>query len=400
MSAWTALMYSSRVTLLSSVLMELLAATDGSRAVAEAGAERQRVPDRHIDLGPAVELARGFVRDGAVPSIVFGVADSRGLWSMHALGGDARAGTDSIYFLASLTKAIVATAVMQYVDEGRWDLHAPLARYLPDFTGSGREAVTAWHILTHTSGLADTAPEVLRRERPTYGRLLASCMARVPRWPPGTRYEYNSAVWALLAETMATLSGMPFDQALRTRLTEPLGMVDTSFDPRRSRSRVQPVSGLAMRNRLVGEVLMRFLARARLAGGGMFGTLPDLLRFGRSLAGPPGTPAGTPDEGSGPGPRAIVSEAAIVAMATPQIEGIPHIAEDGSVSYVSQGIGWRTPGPGWPQRSGVLTHGGISGSRLWVDRQAGLAFALLTNQWHAPEEPTLAILDAVYAAFG
>ena len=157
-----------------------------------------------------------------------------------------------------------------------------------------------------------------------------------------------------------------------------------------------------MRNRLVGEVLLRFLARARFAGGGLFGTLPDLLRLGRSLL-----PVARPDDGSEhridgdgsePAPPPVLSEAAISAMASPQTEGIPHIAEDGTLTYIDQAIGWRRPGPGWPQRESVITHGGISGSRLWIDRQAGLVFVLLTNLWGAPDEPTMAILDAVYSA--
>lgn len=343
-------------------------------------------PDERIELAPVLALARGFVREGAVPSVVFGVADARGVLGCHALGAvPPTAADDGIFFLASLTKAIVATAVMRYVDEGRWDLHAPLARYLPGFEGSGREAVSAWHILTHTSGLPDLSLDELRRRRPSYAWLLDDCRRRVPRWAPGSRYEYNSTVWVLLAETMATLSGMPFAQALRARLTEPLGMVDTSFDPRYARRRVQPVSGVAMRNRLVAEVLLRFLARAQLAGGGLFGTLPDLLRLGRSLL--PGSDA----------PH-VLSEAVVEAMATPQTGGIPHIAEDGSVSYLDQAIGWRMPGPGWPRRPGVITHGGISGSRIWVDRPGGLVFALLTNRWEAPDEPTIALLEAVYEA--
>jgi len=341
-------------------------------------------PAGRSDLGPALALARRFVREGVVPSVVFGVADARGVVGMHALGEvPSAAAEEGVFFLASLTKAIVATAVMRYADEGRWDLHAPLARYLPGYEGSGREAVTAWHIMTHTSGLPDLSLDELRRRRPSYAWLLEDSRARVPRWAPGSRYEYNSTVWVLLAETMAGLSGMPFAQALRTRLTGPLGMVDTSFDPRRARRRVQPVSGFDMRNRLVAEVLLRFLARAQLAGGGLFGTLPDLLRLGRSLL-----------------PRAdaphVLSESAVEAMARPQTEGIPHIAEDGTEAYVGQAVGWRTPGPGWPDRPGVITHGGISGSPIWVDRPAGMAFALLTNRWEAPDEPTIALLESVY----
>jgi CubicO group peptidase (beta-lactamase class C family) len=169
------------------------------------------------------------------------------------------------------------------------------------------------------------------------------------------------------------------------RLTQPLAMLDTSFDPRYARRRVQPVSGVDMRNRIVAEVLLGVLARAKLAGGGLFGTLPDLLRLGRSLL--PGTDA----------PH-VLSDSAVEAMAEAQTEGIPHIAEDGTVTYVGQAIGWRTPGPGWPDRPDVITHGGISGSRIWVDRRSGLAFALLTNRWEAPDEPTIALLEAVYGS--
>jgi CubicO group peptidase (beta-lactamase class C family) len=343
-------------------------------------------PAGRPNLEPALELAHRFVRDGAVPSIVFGVADARGTVGMHALGAvPSDAAEEGIFFLASLTKAIVATAVMRYVDEGRWDLHAPLARYLHGFEGAGRETITGWHILTHTSGLPDLSLDELRRRRPSYAWLLQDCRARAPRWEPGTRYEYNSTVWVLLAETMASLSGMPFAQALRTRLTEPLGMVDTSFDPRYARRRVQPVSGVDMRNRLVAEVLLRFLARAQLAGGGLFGSLPDLLRLGRSLL--PGAVG-----------QRVLSEPAVEAMSTPQTEGIPHIAEDGTETFVGQAVGWRTPAPGWPARPGVITHGGISGSRIWVDRPGGLVFALLTNSWGAPDEPTIALLEAIYGS--
>lgn len=81
----------------------------------------------------------------------------------------------------------------------------------------------------------------------------------------------------------------------------------------------------------------------------------------------------------------------------PQTEASP-VAEDDTTSYVGKAIGWRRPGPDWPQRDGVITHGGISGARLWVDREVGLAFAFafLTNVWQAPEEGTVAILEEVY----
>lgn len=352
-----------------------------------------------IEFEAARRIAVDAVHSGQLPCAVFGVVGLDGMRGIHAVSG--RRSTvrpDSIFFIASVTKAIVATAVMQYVDEGRLDLHAPLARYVPEFSDEGREAVTAWHVLTHTSGLPDMRIETLRRERPNYQRSLEHALARTPAWPPGSRYEYNSAAWMLLAETMSRLSAMPFPETVRVRLTQPLGMVDTTFDPRHARARIRPMNGFAIRNRLMEEVLLRFLIRATLPGGGMFGTVADLLRLGRALLPAAPTTTAAADGSTVAGPR-ILSQAAIDEMARLQTAGIPQLLEDGSRREIHQAIGWRKPTQGWPDEPRAFTHGGISGSRLWVDPARGLAFAFLTNLWEAPDEPAQAILEAVYRAW-
>jgi CubicO group peptidase (beta-lactamase class C family) len=374
---------------------------DQARHGAGAGppTEGQRGPVRTVsdalDLQPAREAAARIVRDGTLPCLVFGVADGTGRREIVAVPGLSwHARSDSVFFIASVTKAIVATALMRYVDEERLDLHAPLVRHLPELRGDGRESISAWHVLTHTSGLPDIGLEDLRRERPSYARLVRRVMAGRPAWPPGSRYEYNSSAWLLLSETMARLSSMPFAQALAVRITRPLAMMDTTFDPRHARSRLVGMSGFGVRGRVTGEVLLRFLARATLPGGGMFSTVGDLLRLGSSLL----------DEGPGRGqpgmsPR-LLTHRAVEMMSRPQLEGIPHIAADGTVTAVRQAIGWRNPAGEWPDRPSVLTHGGISGARLWVDREASLVFALLTNRWDAPDGPAAAILAHVYEAIG
>lgn len=296
----------------------------------------------------------------------------------------------SIFFLASVTKAVVATAIMQYVDEGRLDVHAPLARCLPEFDGEGREAVSAWHVLTHTSGLPDIALETLQRQRPGYRQALGMVVAGRPAWPPGSRYEYNSSAWLLLSETMARLSQLPFPVALARRLTRPLGMADTTFDPRAQRDRIVAVQGSRLDNRLVQELLLRFLSRAHLPGGGLFGTLADLLALGRTLLPP------SRDE---PGPRAL-SQAAIAEMTRDHTDGLSHRDQAGLVQEIHQGLGWRKPQRGWPGSEGSFTHGGITGGRIWIDPEAGFAFALLTNRWQAPVEPAIEILEEVYRALG
>jgi CubicO group peptidase (beta-lactamase class C family) len=343
------------------------------------------------DLTEARDVADRLVRRGSLPCVVFGVADAAGRTSTHAVASAGlRAGADAIFFLASLSKGIVATAVMQYVDEGRLDLHAPLARYLPEIETAPAGRVTAWHVLTHTSGLPDIPVETLRRERPSYRGTLERVLASRPAWEPGTRYAYNSAVWVLLSETMARLSGMPFPDALERRLTRPLGMADTSFDPRRQRSRVVAVRGGRMDNRIVQELLLRFLARSRMPGGGLFASLPDLLRLGAALL---------PADPASPAPR-ILSQATIDEMARSQTAGLMHEGQDGRLREVRQGLGWRKPQPDWPGSERVFTHGGISGGRLWIDPEAGFSCAFLTNLWQAPLEPALEVIAAIYRGHG
>jgi CubicO group peptidase (beta-lactamase class C family) len=339
------------------------------------------------DFEPARRVAAAAVREGLLPCAVFGVTDAEGTLATHALSGRDRIVDErTIFFLASVTKPIVATAFMRYVDEGRLDLHRPLAGYLPG-AGPGLADVSAWHVLTHSSGIPDASIETLIRERPTYRRMLRTVLAATPEFPPGSRFRYASAPWMLLAEAMAERSGMPFEDALERRLTGPLGMADTRFDPRYARGRVATVHGLRIRNRLVGEVLMRFMARATLPGGGLFGTVADLLAFGRALL----VTAGA----SGPAPR-LLSRARLDEMTREQTAGLLEQLEDGTTRPARWALGWAKPRSGWPGDPDAYTHGGAAGGRLWVDPERGFAFAFLTNLWAGPDEPAFRVLEEVY----
>ena len=342
-----------------------------------------------LDLGPAKEVAAGLVRDGTIPCAAFGAVDAAGRTATHTVAGPAAAvGPASVFFLASITKAIVATAVMRYVDEGRLALHAPLVRCLPELSGSAAAGVSAWHVLTHTSGLPDMPVESLRTERPTYRRSLQFVRTSELVSEPGSAYAYNSVAFILLAEAIARLSRTSFADALALRLLEPLGMADTTFDARPLRRRIVPVEGFGVENRLVQEVLLRFLASAQLPGGGLFGTLEDLLQLSRALL---------PADETAPGPR-VLSQAAIDDMARNQTVGMTHIAEDGVEREVRQALGWRKPQPDWAGSASAFTHGGISGGRLWIDPQAGFAVVFLTSLWHAPIAASIAVIEAIYRA--
>ena len=92
----------------------------------------------------------------------------------------------------------------------------------------------------------------------------------------------------------------------------------------------------------------------------------------------------------------MLSQAAIDEMTRNHTEGWTHVSEDGIEREVRQGLGWRVPPQHWSGSSRAFMHGGISGGRLWVEPEAGFAVAFLTNQWQAPIEVSLSVIDEVY----
>ena len=348
-------------------------------------------PPLDLDLGPARQTANRWVADGVVPCAAIGVIDAAGrLRCDFVPGSEGTIDLRTVFFLASLTKGIVATAVMRYADEGRLDLETPLGRYLADLDGSDAGTVTAKQVLTHTSGLPDMPVESLRKDRPTFEDARRFVAESRLLTEPGQVYRYNSVAFMLLAEVMSALSARPFEEALAERLTEPLGMTDSTFDARPLRDRIKPVRGIGADNRVVQEVLLRFMAQATMPGGGLFGTLGDLLRLGRALL---------PADSESAGPR-VLSQAAIDEMTRNHTEGWTHVSEDGVEREVRQGLGWRVPQRHWSGSHHAFTHGGISGGRLWVEPEGGFAVAFLTNHWQAPIEVSLSVIDQVYEAWG
>lgn len=384
----------------------MLTQLSGSTAVLErpiAPSERPR--RRTPDLAAIGAPAREAIDAGLLPCAVIGVSDAWGTLHLQALSGPTdRPTADSRFFLASVTKPIVATAVMQLVDETRLDLHAPLVGLLPELAGvTWRERISAWHVLTHTSGLGDVPQDVLRRQRPGYARMLSRVLRQVPDWEPGRRFRYCSDSFYLLAEAIGRLTGMPFADALRVRLLEPLGMGATTFDVRPDRSGAMPVQGVPMGNVVVRELILRFLARATLPGGGLFGTAEDVLRFGRALL---------PRRGQ-EGPR-VLSQARIDEMLREQTDGIPEWREDGTVRDPHYALGWRKRSERSaglvddgsvdaslviPASPSAATHGGASGTRLWIDPDRDLVFVFLTNIWYGDDAPCHAVLRRVVAAW-
>jgi CubicO group peptidase (beta-lactamase class C family) len=247
--------------------------------------------------------------------------------------------------------------------------------------------ITPWHVLTHTSGVTDLPPEEVMRDRPSATGMLRAVVERPLRFTPGSRWEYNTAAFYLLTAIIERVTGMPYARYLDERLARPLG-VGLTFDPRRSRRPVIPVRGVGVDNRFVRWFVMRYLAGVALPGGGMFGNLADLAEVGAALIAP--RPAG--------GRAAFPLRAETVAqMAEDQTHGLPG-EYDHEERPIHVGLGWAKPTLMFdlPGSKSVISHGGVSGGRLWIDPEIGLVIVFLTNRWKVDRGPELDTIRGVY----
>lgn len=333
---------------------------------------------------------RDRVAAGDIPAAALAVGDADGAIRSEtfAAGPRERIDPQSYFFLASLTKPIVATAAMQLVDNGSLDLNEPVAGYLPQFATAGKDQVTLRHLLTHTSGVPDIPVDTIRREHPSAARMTQLTLAAPLNFAPGTRWEYCSASFYLIGLLIEKLSGLPYPDYLRRRLFEPLGM-EATFDPRGSGRQLVRVHGVGADSWLRRFFLLRYLVSTAIPGGGLWGTLDDLLRFGAASMRPRAT-----DDGYVP-----LSPATAELMMEDHVHGV--VGEvDGETKPVYFGLGWGKPTlmrevPGSPRAVG---HGGATGTRLWIDPDSELVFVFFTNQWDPNRDPEIEALAATYRA--
>jgi CubicO group peptidase (beta-lactamase class C family) len=164
--------------------------------------------------------------------------------------------------------------------------------------------------------------------------------------------------------------------------------MEATYDPRGLKRPIVAVQGAGVDSRLMRFIVLRYLAGIALPGGGLFGTLDDLLRFG----------AGTLRPRREGGRYAPLSPESIALMRQDQLgDGVPG-EFDGEERSVHFGLGWGKPTlmRTLPGSSAVVSHGGATGTRIWVDPEAQLVIVFFTNQWSADRGPETEAIEGIY----
>ena len=163
------------------------------------------------------------------PGVVIGISDRQQLRQVAVHGySDLKARIpltrESRFAIGSISKAFTAIALMQLADEGRFDPHAPVARYLPSFKiRSAYPPMTGHDVLSHTAGLpyylTDTASS---------RAVLLSLEDFTPTYAPGAHWAYSNTGFQVMGYVLEQIEGEQYDTIVRRRVLEPLGMSASS----------------------------------------------------------------------------------------------------------------------------------------------------------------------------
>ncbi|MFJ9681671.1 serine hydrolase [Streptomyces sp. NPDC101194] len=135
---------------------------------------------------------------------------------------------DTIFDLASVSKLFTSILAVQQIELGTLELEAKVASYLPEFAGGGKQDITVRQLLTHTSGFRSWIPLY---KAPTREGKLELLWNEVPANPPGTVYLYSDLNLISLQLVLEKITGRTEDVLLRERITAPLGMHRTRYNP-------------------------------------------------------------------------------------------------------------------------------------------------------------------------
>jgi CubicO group peptidase (beta-lactamase class C family) len=303
---------------------------------------------------------------------------------------------DAVFRIASMSKPITSVAIMMLAEEGKLDIGAPVAQYLPEFKdvtvgvekAAPKRPMTVQDLLRHTSGLTygyfgtSAVDEMYRKSNYMAGKSLADMVSTIARMPllhqPGEVWEYSVST-DVLGRIVEVVSGGGLDDFVATHITGPLKMNDTGFYlnaaqagrlARPDSAATTPGSDPTKKPAILS------------GGGGVFSTAGDYARFcqmllnggeleGVRILGPKTVKLMTSDQ-LPPGTERHTPVATILDSFGPT----PEMGTSFGLGFAVRTDAGRNPMPG---SAGDFSWGGIYGTLFWVDPQEKLVAVLMTQ---------------------
>jgi len=380
------------------------------------------VPATAQPRNAAIDAAlRTAIERGDVPGVVALVTDRKGVVYRGAFGvtdGASRKPmtVDSMFRIASMTKAVTSTALMQLVEQGKLGLEDRVDKYLPEMaklpvfesfdaaTGAYRlrpstKPITVRHVLTHTSGLGyPFTSATLRDFKPRPGETYADGPLL---FDPGERWHYGTST-DVVGRLVEKISGETLEDYFLRHILVPLKMSDTSYNiPEAKAARVVPSQQREGERMDGARIVLQspqppLTVAMPIGGGGLTSTADDYGRFVRMLL----------NGGELDGVRvlkpetvALMGKNAIGNVSVPALKtALPRSADftfinDGKDKW---GLGFlitvdHVPGK---RSAGSLSWGGINNTYYWIDPSRGIAGVIMMQYLPFADAKALAVYDA------
>jgi methyl acetate hydrolase len=345
---------------------------------------------------------------GEIPGVVAMAATSdeviyQGAFGRRDLSKDDAMTADSVFWIASMTKAVTTAGAMQLVEQGKLSLDEPIGKVLPDlaapmvlegFDAKGEprlrpatKPITLRHLMTHTAGFAYNMwnGDVVQYLEKTGLPAVTTCKNDALKMPlmsdPGTRWEYGINI-DFVGKAVEAATGKRLDAYLRDHLFAPLGMKDTAFrigDDQRKR-----LVGMHQRNEDGSLTTIPFELEQdpefHMGGGGLYGTAGDYIKFTQMIL----------NKGRGNGNQVLKPETvalmgqnhigelnmtrmgSAVAFATNDVDLYPDMVKKWGLSFLINTA--KTPEGRSP---GSLAWAGLANTYYWIDPARQVAGVIL-----------------------